>query len=355
MSNTRNSSIELLRIIAIMGVVILHYNNESMGGAFKFVEEGSFSQMYLFFTENVFACAVNVFIMISAFFLCKTEQRRFVRIVELVLQVILFQLVAYFVVAIPSGVVSFGGIIVNMIPLNYFVILYSVLYLISPYFNIVIHKLGTERLKKLVFILFLMFSVWTIGIDYVESVVAIDFGGFNPVGLKGSQAGYTIVNFSLVYFIGAYIRESDIKIDRLKTVALIFVIIAVMLVISIIEHKLGSEGIVTWHYNNPLIIVMSALVVKLFSEISFESKIINELAKATFTCFLLHEMFISKVKIEQVTQEGVIVIFVHQLLVAVSLYLASYIVYKIYSFLTGWFIKLIKPLCDKVNISLDVN
>lgn len=28
----RNSSIELLRIISMIGVVILHYNNASMGG-----------------------------------------------------------------------------------------------------------------------------------------------------------------------------------------------------------------------------------------------------------------------------------------------------------------------------------
>ena len=59
-----------------------------------------------------------------------------------------------------------------------------------------------------------------------------------------------------------------------------------MTVISIIEHRTGAKSVVTWHYNNPLLLVMSALVVKLFSDISFESKIINELAKAAFTCFL---------------------------------------------------------------------
>ena len=30
--NERQSNIELLRILAIMGVIVLHYNNTSMGG-----------------------------------------------------------------------------------------------------------------------------------------------------------------------------------------------------------------------------------------------------------------------------------------------------------------------------------
>ena len=52
----RNSSIELLRIIAIMGVVILHYNNSGMGGAFYYVTEGSLNQYYLFFQNLFYIC-----------------------------------------------------------------------------------------------------------------------------------------------------------------------------------------------------------------------------------------------------------------------------------------------------------
>lgn len=52
----RNSSIELLRIIAIIGVVILHYNNSGMGGAFYYVTEGSLNQYYLFFQNLFYIC-----------------------------------------------------------------------------------------------------------------------------------------------------------------------------------------------------------------------------------------------------------------------------------------------------------
>lgn len=68
MAKERNSSIELLRIIAIMGVVGLHYNNATIGGGFRYVREYSVNQLYLYFTDNIFVSAVNVFIIISSFF-----------------------------------------------------------------------------------------------------------------------------------------------------------------------------------------------------------------------------------------------------------------------------------------------
>ena len=54
----RNSSIELLRIISMIGVVILHYNNASMGGALGMVLDGSPNQYYLYLIESLFVCGV---------------------------------------------------------------------------------------------------------------------------------------------------------------------------------------------------------------------------------------------------------------------------------------------------------
>lgn len=102
----RNSSIELLRILSMIGVVILHYNNSSAGAAFKFVKEGSINQFYLYFTENMFVCAVNLFILSSAYFLAIKNQRKFVKIMELIIQVIAFNVVFYMVGVAGGGVFS---------------------------------------------------------------------------------------------------------------------------------------------------------------------------------------------------------------------------------------------------------
>ncbi len=92
----RNSSIELLRIITMLGVVILHYNYPDSGGGLKFVEQSSINQYYLYFTENMFVCAVNLFIMISAYFLSFTEKRKFTKVTGLIFQVIIFNILFYF-------------------------------------------------------------------------------------------------------------------------------------------------------------------------------------------------------------------------------------------------------------------
>ena len=91
----RNSSIELLRIISMIGVVILHYNNASMGGALGMVLDGSPNQYYLYLIESLFVCAVNVFVMISAYFLACNQNRKLIKILELFVQVIVFNLVFY--------------------------------------------------------------------------------------------------------------------------------------------------------------------------------------------------------------------------------------------------------------------
>lgn len=75
----RASNIEVLRIIAACGVVVLHYNNVSMGGGFAHVEAGSANQYVLYFSESIFICAVNLFVMVSAYFLCMTNKRKLIK------------------------------------------------------------------------------------------------------------------------------------------------------------------------------------------------------------------------------------------------------------------------------------
>ena len=79
------------------------------------------------------------------------------------------------------------------------------------------------------------------------------------------------------------------------------------------EHVLHLQYTATWYYNNPIIILMSAYILLFFMDIHFESKIINELAKAAFTCFLFHEFLLRHIRIEQFVNRGILVLIVHQL------------------------------------------
>lgn len=152
----RNSSIELLRIVSMLGVVILHYNG---GGAFRYVTEGSVNEYYLYATESIFICAVNVFIMISAYFLCTTYERRFIKVVELIIQVVVFNYFFYFLdIVSGSEQLSIKSLVARLLPCNYFVVLYCVLYIISPYINKLIVSLDNKQFKRLIVLLLLLFS-----------------------------------------------------------------------------------------------------------------------------------------------------------------------------------------------------
>lgn len=45
--NYRDSNIELLRILSIWGVIILHYNNQTIGGGLQYVQEGTLNEALL--------------------------------------------------------------------------------------------------------------------------------------------------------------------------------------------------------------------------------------------------------------------------------------------------------------------
>ena len=290
-ASDRSSSFELLRIIAMMGVVILHYNGGD-GNGFKYVEDGSINQYFLYLSESIFICAVDLFIMISAFFLSMTEKRKLTKIVELFIQVIVFKEVFYFAnVLMGNNILSVKFFLRNLLPANYFVVLYTALYLISPYVNILIKKLSKQNFRKMMVTLILLFSVWTILVDIVENIYGSSINGLSTIGIGGSQSGYSIINFILIYVVGAYIRINEIHIEQKKALTGIALSILTIYMLSILEHIVGLNSTTTWNYNNPVIIFLAAYIILYIWTIEIHSKIINELAKGLLLVFYFTSNF----------------------------------------------------------------
>jgi len=346
----RESSIELLRIIIVMGVILLHYNNPTIGGGFKYVEEGGINHYYLFLIQNIFVCAVNVFVIMSGYFLCIIQKRSFVKVADLIIQVIFFNGVYYLVAIFFNNTqITFDGIINCFIPKNYYVILYSTLYLISQYINIVIKQLSKIQLRKFVAIMFCLFSCYTIFVDYASAITGLKLEGLSTVGLNGSSAGYTIVNFILLYIVGAYIRLNDSLISKKKLGLILPFLILAMQMITIVEFKNGIGPNIVWNYNNPIIIIVAACILLFFKQIKIQSKVINELAKGVFTCFLFHTTILPFFKIEQMVNSSLLFLVVNQVIMVLVIYLVSYIMYRVYIILSEPFVKMIAPLCLKID------
>ncbi|MBO4675467.1 MAG: hypothetical protein J5601_05240, partial [Elusimicrobiaceae bacterium] len=71
---TRDSNIELLRIILILMILALHYFNGEIGGLFSNVATLSANYYIAHFLESACIIAVNVFILITGYFACYKKE-----------------------------------------------------------------------------------------------------------------------------------------------------------------------------------------------------------------------------------------------------------------------------------------
>lgn len=334
-SHLRDSNIELLRIVAILGVIVLHYNNESMGGGgFANVEKGSANYFVLYLLETIFICAVDLFVLISGYFMCTSQKRNIVKPIQLMLLVIVFRVLTSSYDWIKNDTFSVRGFINCLIPVNYFVILYITLYFVSPYINIVLKSLCEKQINILIIISIIFFSVWPTMVDVLQQITSIEFMGLSTVGMYGSQSGYTIVNFILMYLIGAYIRVNEMNEKGRNEISLWKLFFFWILIIALILTWSFFNSSTAWEYCNPLVILESIIVFSLFKRINLKSKIVNSLSKATFTTFLIHTFFFKWLHIAEFVNRNVFVMLVHIVVSCVVIYIICYFIWLIYDLIT---------------------
>lgn len=339
---TRESNIELLRIFASMGVIILHYTNGGIGGGTSFVS-GTVNVFVMHLYQAIAFCAVDLFIMISGYFLCATQKRKISKVFLFCFQASFFSCVHYLLICLFGGDTwSLYGMVKSLIALGYFIVLYSVTYIISPLINIVLNQLESKSIKNSVFVLFIIFSVISSIIDVLSSInfLGIQWNGISTVSNVGSLEGYSITNFLLCYFIGAYIRKTEINLKTTKLLKLLLFSVSALVAWSYIDWKSA------YTYNNPLVIIEGALLLCIFLSVKIQSKLINELSRSVFSCYLAHIYFFNLLHIEFHVKSGCLVFTLHMLASVTLLYLICHLLYLIYSFLTSKFTKWISNVLD---------
>ena len=337
----RSSNIELLRIISACCVVFSHMSPiiqnailpESGGGFFTSLrgpESWNYVISQLLLSYSV--CAVNVFILITGFFSCHLQNRNIGKPLNLVLLTVVVNLASY-LLQIIIGAQSFTSksLLLYAFPTNYFVTLFIVLYFISPYINLCLNSLSEKGLIRMVVILFLVFSVYPSLIDIIEEETGKQIIGISPIGRLGSQNGYNIVNFFLIYCIGALINAEKVKtfVENHKYLPRIAVVVCVL---SIFVWNQFSHSAVNYH--NPFLIILALSTVLTFMHIHITNKVVNELAKAAFTAFLLHVHFIHYLHIDYFCHQSPF-IFVLFIMVSITIiYLVSWVAWWIYDLVT---------------------
>lgn len=344
----RNSGIELLRIVAACFVVILHYCNPQIGGAMAVA--GEVNYIFLDVLRSLGCCAVDVFIVISGYFLINTDKRVLGKPLYLYFQLVSIHLIVFlpklFLGKEDVGIFSW---LQQFLSTNYFVTLYIILYFLSPIINMIFQKIDKDSYLRLLTFLFLVFSIYPTVMDVLREISGNELYGTSPIGRWGSQHGYTIVNFIVLYIIGAYVGRFGfpmfVRNHALITTALC---VTAILIWGELPSYLPEGASSARSYHNPVVITLAVSLFSLFSKLRLHSRIINELAGAAFSCFLIHLLVIGKIHVREYASGSFAAMCAHLLISIIAIYIFSYLFYKVYDFAVSPIIKRL----NKISLSL---
>lgn len=329
----RAGNIELLRMLMGMAVVILHYNfNPAGGGAIE--NAGGVNYYVLMFLESVSIVAVNVFMIISGYFSSGRTTVNLAKPIRLLAQLMIFNGMIYAIKTLLLAQAGFSlvGLVMAMAPANYYVILYLVVLVLSPYLNVMTEKLTDENFRAFILLLGGVFLIYPTIVDVMEEVLGRQIMGLSSISLSGSGAGYTIVNFVLCYLIGAYLKRFDLKKVSQKKVFAGYM--ASLLVVYAWSFVLPSTSRM---YSNPVVMLEAVLLFVLFAKVSLSDKVIGKLAPASFSCYLIHESILAEMDFRFVVQAGIGYLLCHILLTVILIYLFSYLIQLIWDLLSRRF------------------
>ena len=338
----RVSGIELLRIFALLAVIMIHYCDKALP-----LINNSLNLSVMLLSRSISSCAVDVFILISGYFMVKSNTRLVGKPVNILTQVIYRNLLIYgLLIVLGLKAFELKYFAFRLVPASYYPVLFVVLYLISPYINRILTSLSSKDLRTFIIVVFLLFSVWPTLVDFSQELFDYQWFGLSTIGAWGNQQGFNIVNFVLLYCVGAWLRLDEISISTYKK-NLIWIIVVIILIFtwSVVCTHLSKQGMrSSWIYHNPLVIIYSILLFLFFKSFRFASRFINYLAKSVLLCFLIHSGIIANIDIgiSKVCNGSVFLMLSHYLAFSVVMMVVSCIAYALYNIIT-------KKLFSKLN------
>lgn len=331
----RDSNIELLRIIAMLAVISLHYNNVKMGGGYLYVAWGSFNHLVLQVFEAAGVCAVNVYVIISGYYLYGKDKRYAGKALSIIIQLIVFNILNYLFKTV-TGLQAFSikDLLKASLPINWFIILYCALYLISPLINKALRAIKKEKLTSVILTLIILFSVWNTIADLIGKITGEEILGMNTVSYLTSGNGYTIVQFVLCYILGASIKILDIQ-AKVKRIQLAGIFVLCIVLITLWERV---DPVTSRQYSNILIIVEAVSLFLLFLKTKIPyNKLINLISGASLTVYLVHTSFLPFILVEDFVNTWMQI--PHVLISCLSIYSMCFLIDRLYKLVTGFFMK----------------
>lgn len=295
----RMVNLELLRCVAMMMVVVLHFLGKGglLTGGDRSLSEGAVALDVTGYTawmlESLCIVAVNVYMLISGYFLC-TGSFKLSRLLQLWLQLEVYS-VGIGVMAAALGIVEETAVDTHyylslLFPVSmghyWFMTAYVFLYLLLPFVGMAVRKMSKEQMKATVIILLAVFCI-------LKSVV--------PFRLEQDMKGYDCIWYLCVFVIAAYVRRFGLPVIQKKWTCLCIYLAASLLAFAevMVLHGINLKtGSLSWivnvsmEYNHILPLLGALGLFGFFLNLSVSdrvSPVINIVAACTLGVYLLHE------------------------------------------------------------------
>lgn len=283
---SRNSNLELLRIITMLFIVAHHYIVNSgltaIGGPI-YADPLSWRSIFLLIFGAFGKTGINCFVLISGYFMCKSNitAKKFCKL----LFEIEFYKILIWLVFLVSGYEAFSlvGFVKMLLPVRTlstgFTSCYLVFFLFIPFLNILIRNLNEKQHIKLVLLCSFMY---------------IAVGTIPGFGVTMNYVSWFIV----LYFMGSYIRLYEKKIFcstpfwGWATLIILLISVASVVGMTWIGVMLNRSDIGYWFLSDSNKFMAVALALSAFMffkniEIKY-NKLINTVAASAFGVLMIH-------------------------------------------------------------------
>ena len=269
----RNYSIDLLKIFSMTMVLGLHTNSY---GGFLSIERPQWYVYIVNYYEHLCIVAVNVFIIISAWFLrdrtCSVQ-----KILSLLITILFWTTISLCVVKLLGQEVSLKWIAKSIPFLGRaydFLSGYIVMYMVSPVLNNMLNN-STKRQRFLL----------CIGSFFIFSMM----GPLTSSHYLLINSGYSFVWFICLYIMTSYIKEKAINIRK-------YVFFQVYILLSFLAACASVNNIPVisdLSYNNVVVTICAFSLFLFFKDIKLTSKrlisVVSFLSPMTLGVFLIHD------------------------------------------------------------------
>lgn len=265
----RHSGIELLRLIAMLMVLAVHFDGATFGLP-QPDEAWSRCDMLKTAIEAVAIIGVDLFVLISGYFGIRLTRRK---LGNYIIMCLFYSLLVYaLAVGLKPGLFSIDSIFSKGLMIFsktdlWFVRDYLFLMLLSPLLNAGLQNIGKRQLNSLVVALV---------------VINCYFGWL--MGGKVNPTGYNLMQMILLYCLGHWLGTARPN--------LFFRWPGIVYAISlgaVIGCATFLPAEIAYAYNSPFVLLAAMSFFCLFAKMTFSNRHINYLASSSFAVYLIHK------------------------------------------------------------------